>query len=201
MNCPKCGCKMKKQIICPYCKITGDEVKFASNYEAKKRIRNKETEEVYMSSYIPYDVDKKKLAIIMAIGGFFGFDAYYLGRHKFAIIKMATIALGFLTFVLSFYFGFQFLTTPSDILAFACTIFLIGWFSNMIGLIFNKAKVPVVLPTKEELRSRLADYKQMQDEKERNKEEKVKEYYDKKVKKEQEKIRKEEKKKKKDEEK
>ncbi len=199
MNCPKCGCKMKKEIICPYCKITGDEVRFASNVEAKKRIKEKNTEDVLMSSYIPYDVSKKKLALIMIFGGFLGFDAYYLGRKKYGIIKISIIGLAFFSFILSFYLGYSFMETPTDILTFICAIFMIMWFSSLIGLIFNKCKVPIVLPNEQQLKQRIIDKKEEQDKKERLKEEKTKQKFDKKVKNMQKKMQKEEDKKKKDE--
>ena len=122
MKCPKCGCKIQKQIMCPYCKITGDEVRFASNKEAKKRLKNKSNEGVLMSSYIPYDVDKRKLAAITIIGGFFGFDAYYLGRFRYGVIKLATIFLTFICFTLDKFLGFSFLNPLTDILTIICAM-------------------------------------------------------------------------------
>ena len=188
MNCPKCGCKMRKQIICPYCKITGEEVKFASNKEAKKRIKNKNTEEVYISSYIPYDVDKKKLSIITVLGGFWGFDAYYLGRRRYAIIKFGIIALTFYCFIMSHFLNYTFFDTPTEILAFICAIFVFMWFGSMFGLLFNKAKVPIVLPDKDQLKQRMEEREEQIKEKERQKEEKAKKEFDKKVAKEQKKM-------------
>ena len=43
MKCPICGCKMKEEFMCPFCKITGEQVRNVSNKEAIKRIKTKDT--------------------------------------------------------------------------------------------------------------------------------------------------------------
>ncbi len=156
MKCPKCGCGIRKGAFCPYCKITADEVIFASNVEAKKRIKAKDTEDVYTSSYIPFDVSKKKLFFVTFFGGLLGFDAYYLGRYKRAIIQFATIVLAFIMYTLSYVLGYTVLRSVTDILGIASCIFLVMWIGNTFRVLMNKATVPVVLPTADELSERKA---------------------------------------------
>ena len=156
MKCPICGCKMKQEIVCPYCNVTGDDVKFASNREAKKRIKANDTKEVYNSTYLPYDVDRKKLALITVVGGFFGFDLYYLGRYKGGIIQFATIFLGFISVVLSQFFGYTFLSGITEVLTLICAVYFLIWLTKIFNiLLLKKAKVPVVLPDKVELKNRI----------------------------------------------
>ena len=156
MKCPKCGCKIHKQIMCPYCKITGDEVRFASNKEAKRRIKEKNTKEVYNSTYLPYDVDRRKLTLITIFGGFFGFDLHYLGRYKSAIIQFAIIILAFIFVVMTNFFGYSFIKIITEVLTLISTIYLMIWFTKIFNiLVFKKANIPVVLPTKIELKDRI----------------------------------------------
>ncbi len=199
MKCPKCGCGIKQDTFCPYCKITADEVRFASNNEAKKRIKEKETDGVYTSSYIPYDVSKWKLFFITLFGGVFGFDAYYLGRYKRAVIQFATFFLAFVSFTLKQYFGFEAFALPTDILTLICAVFVVMWIGNVIGVAFNKATVPVVLPTKAELVTRQQEWNDSEKAKADAKEAKRQKRYDKMVEKEKKNIEKEEAKKKSDE--
>ena len=189
MKCPICGCKMKKEIVCPYCKITGDEVRFASNKEAKRRIKRKETEEVYESTYIPYDVSKKKLLTIAVLGGFIGADAFFVGRYKRALIQSAIIFLSFMMFIMFQYLGMIFLKVPVELMTLVCAWFMLTWITNICNIIFfNKATVPIVLPTKEELKDRIQERDEMEAEKKRQKEEKSKIKYEKMVEKEKENL-------------
>lgn len=176
---------MKKEIVCPYCKITGDEVKLASNKEAKRRIKRKEVEEVYESTYIPYDVNKKKLLAITVLGGFIGADAFYVGRYKRALVQSAIVFLSFVLFVMYQYLSVVFLKVPVELLTLVCAWFVLTWFTNIFNIIFfNKATVPIVLPTKEELKDRLQERQQMEEIKKSKKEEQNKRKYEKIVEKE-----------------
>ena len=59
---------------------------------------------------------------------------------------------------------------PTQVLTFTCSIFLILWFTNILNLILNKATVPIVLPTKDELKERVQN---KQDEDQRKKDDKL----------------------------
>ena len=82
MKCPICGCKMKEEFMCPFCKITGEQVRNASNKEAIKRIKTKDTKEVYTSSYLPKDVNNTRLMLTCLFGGVFGVHQFYTGKYK-----------------------------------------------------------------------------------------------------------------------
>ena len=197
MKCPKCGCKMKKQIICPYCKITGDEVRFASNKEAKERIKIGDTSEVYISSYIPYDLSKKTLLLITIFGGVLGIDAYYVGRRKRGIIQVATFALAFISFLMYYAIHVGFFKHITEILTLVCAIFVCLWLSAIFRLCFGICKVPIVLPNEEQLKQRKENYKQELKEKEEVKLKKEAEKLEKKVNREKKNLEKKERKKKK----
>ena len=199
MKCPKCGCGVRKNTFCPYCKITADEIRFASNNEAKKRIKEKNTEDVYISSTIPYDVSKWKLLLITIFGGVIGLDAYYLGRHKRGIIQLAIFVVAFMLFTVQQLGGYEFLDVPLDILALTCAILVFLWIGSIFGVMLNKAKVPIVLPTKSELETRQQEYNDSIKAKEESKEEKRQKRYNKMLEKEKKNLEKKEKKSKTDE--
>ena len=202
MKCPICGCKMKKEIVCPYCKITGDEVRFASNKEAKRRIDRGDTKEVYNSTYIPYDVDRRKLMWITIFGGFFGIDAYVMGRKKRGIIQTSIILFSFLVYLLYQYVGLLFLHLPTEFLTLVCSVFMIMWFTAIFNIVFlKKAIIPVVLPTKQELKDRIVEREAQIKENANKKEARAKAKYDKLIQKEKRKMEEAEKKKNKEKEK
>ena len=185
MKCPICGCKMKHEIACPYCNITGDEVRFVSNVEAKKRIKAKEPKEVYNSTYIPYDINRRRLALVTILGGFFGLDLYYVGRYKYAILQLATIFVAFVCFILFKYLGYAFFEVPTEILTLVCAIFVLLWFTRIFNvLILKKATIPIVLPNKVELKDRIVARSEEEKLRKENKEKRKKSKYNKLVEKE-----------------
>ena len=82
MKCPICGCKMKEEFMCPYCKITGRQVKTASNKKAKEKLITGDQEGVYNSSYLPCDINNTRLMLITLFGGPFGLHRFHVGKFK-----------------------------------------------------------------------------------------------------------------------
>ena len=185
MNCPKCGCKMQKQIICPYCKITGDEVRFASNKEAKKRIKEKNKEDVLISHYRPFDVEKRIMILITIFGGFFGIDKYYVGRYLSATIHASVITFTFIMVTLRFiYLAIEVIKVLTELSSLVATIYTFLWLCNIVRVFFNGGTYPVVLPNKEQLELRIKQHEAKLSEMEAKKEAKKEEKKDKKSKKE-----------------
>ncbi len=150
MKCPVCGAKMIDDKICRYCNVTSDEVLNASNIEAKRAFKEKRKDDVCYTTDIPSDVNKKKLVLFTVFLGLYGVHNFYIGRlYKGlynAISVGGLILSGFLEYFLglnafTFYFGRFFLWLT--------VVNLFMWFSDIVNLIFNKFKVPVVLPKTE----------------------------------------------------
>lgn len=147
MKCPICGCKMKQEFMCPFCKVTGHQVRNASNREAKERIRKKDTKEVYNSSYMPKDINRTRLLLITLFGGFVGTHQFYVGKYKTGLFFGFSFLYTIVFFALSFYMF------PNNVvlkyfanfgyIIFAVVIFL--WISDFFKVLFKRFSVPVVL--------------------------------------------------------
>ncbi len=147
MKCPICGCKMKEEFMCPYCKITGDQVKNASNKEAKERIKKKDTKEVYNSTYLPKDVNNTRLLLLTLFGGFLGIHQSYVGKWKTGLFYCFGFMIPLIFFVLSTYIFvenkiLQYMSQVGYVFA-ALVIFL--WIADFFKVCFKSFSIPVVL--------------------------------------------------------
>ena len=148
MRCPICNCKMKHKTICPYCKITGEQVSGASNQLAKIAIRNGKKENVVYSSTIPYDINYTRLLLIAIFTGFLGVHNYYVGRYiKGAFCTLSVIfCVIFATIEYAFgatrYFVFDLFY---EIFFLIATVTILLWIYDIMNLSFKKFKMPVII--------------------------------------------------------
>ena len=153
MRCPICGAKLKDE-KCPYCKITSNQVVYASNADAKEARIHKTKKEVYTSDVMPKDVNKLKLWLFTIIGGWVGADSFLTGKYVKGMFSLFT----FMTLYLFSFFhslasilnwGDNAVTTFSFLLQmfsiFGVITFMM-WLIGVIQLIFKKYKFPVVIP-------------------------------------------------------
>ena len=147
MKCPICGCKMKEEFMCPYCKITGHQVKTASNKKAKEKILKRDKDGVYNSSYLPCDVNRTRLMLIALFGGPFGAHHFHVGR-----IKMGFYFLFSCFYTVIFYILSTMIFKNNSILNYFTSvgyvlygIALFMWMSDFVKICFKKFSMPVVL--------------------------------------------------------
>lgn len=147
MKCPICGCKMKEEFMCPYCKITGTQVKEASNKKAKERIKKKDTKEVYNSTYMPQDVNRTRLLLVTLFGGFVGAQKFYVGKYKMGLFSVFAFAYCFTFYALSFFIFKDVMAlkyfADFGYMMYAVVIFV--WISDFFKVLFKKFSIPVVL--------------------------------------------------------
>lgn len=133
--------------MCPFCKITGEQVRNASNKEAMVKIREKDTKEVYNSSYLPKDVNNTRLFLKALFGGFLGIHQMSVGKYKtgwfYAILSFYAI----FTYILS-----HFLFPSSVVLEYFMKVgFVFGaivifcWIADCFKILFKSFSIPVVL--------------------------------------------------------
>lgn len=147
MKCPICGCKMKEEFMCPYCKITGEQVKNASNKEAKTRIKKRDTKEVYSSSYMPKDVNRTRLWLVNLFGGFLGLHQFYVGKWKWGLYSILSFVYVLIFHALSFYI-YKDSVVLSYFADFGYAIYAVVvyvWISDFFKIMFKKFSMPVVL--------------------------------------------------------
>lgn len=147
MKCPICGCKMKEEFMCPFCKITGEQVRNASNSEAKERIRRKDTKEVYNSSYLPKDVNNTRLMLIALFGGAFGIHQFYVGKYKTGLFYMLSFLYAVIFYALSWLLfpGVVVLEYFMDFGLLLAALIILLWISDFFKICFKSFSIPVVL--------------------------------------------------------
>jgi len=156
MRCPVCGAKLYQKLICPYCKITAEEIMHASNKKVKECRKTGKKDLICFSTVLPQDVSRVKLWLFTIFLGWCGVNHFIIGRNirgGFAVgatvmslfmmlvkyVILTNVSLNFLLFIQALY----------EISMYAMIINLIMWISDIIALIFKGFKVPVVLPPKE----------------------------------------------------
>ena len=148
MRCPICNCKMKEKAVCPYCKITGEQVSGASNQLAKIALRSGEKKNVVYSTTFPYDVNYTRLLLIAIFTGFLGIHNFYIGREKKGIFCLSSIVFVLIFVVIDKAFGATkyFAFDLFYEIAFLCaTIAVMFWLYDVMALIFKSFKMPVVI--------------------------------------------------------
>ena len=153
---------MPKKLICPYCKVTGDQVQYGSNIEAKKLLRQGIDDEVYLSSTMPYDINRTKLLLYAIFLGWLGFHNYLVGRFKRGIYF--NISLGIFLICCLFFeinerqWGIQMLEYSLQIVSVFSGLFFVIWFADIIAICLRKFKTPVKLAKLEEIKFREKKY-------------------------------------------
>lgn len=148
MRCPICNCKMKHKTICPYCKITGEQVSGASNQLAKVALRSGEKQKVVYSSTFPYDVNYTRLLLLTIFTGFLGVHNFYIGRDKKGVFCIASLVLTIIFMILDMAFNatrFFVYDLFYEIFFLCATITIMFWIYDILCLAFKSFKMPVVL--------------------------------------------------------
>lgn len=147
MKCPICGCKMKEEFMCPFCKITGSQVRNASNKEAIVKIKEKDTEEVYNSTYLPRDVNNTRLFLKSLFGGFLGIHQVSVGKYKTGWFYLILSTYAIITYILSrFLFPASIVLEYMKQVGYVCgAIVIFCWISDCFKILFKSFSMPVVL--------------------------------------------------------
>ncbi len=156
MSCPVCGAKMLNNQVCRYCPtVTADRVMNASNKRAKLALRNKTNDEVHTSSYLPSDVSKKKLWILLALFGIVGVHNFYVGKYVKGFFCSLSWGLASVFVMLQMiseannWGAENGLQVIISVFAFCSAIAFLLWIGDVFALLFHNYKVPVVLKDEE----------------------------------------------------
>lgn len=147
---------MVSKQLCPYCKITHEQVTSASNRKVKEYRKTGNTDMIHFTNVIPSDLSRLKIILYTIFFGLIGVNHYYIlrpVRGTFACVSTASaFFMALLPFIIeiSTKVGKSIYNIIFDIVFLAMTFNLIMWFSDLIGVIFGTFKVPVVLGNKKE---------------------------------------------------
>lgn len=152
MRCPQCGCNMEKTNCCPYCDISKEQVYFASNKKAKEYFKKGLKDKVCYSSIKPRDVDKVKMFLLTLFLGFFGAGNFYVGKRGKGIFACISFITAFIATVLTTSFADVSIINDIASIPVACAaITVIIWVSDLLSLLLNIYKYPVVIPEKKSI--------------------------------------------------
>ncbi len=150
MKCPICGCKMKYK-ICPYCKITDEQVENASNKEVVKARKEGRKNEIYYSSTVPYDVNRMRLILFTIFLGWAGVHSFYVKRNIKGIYPIVTFFTCAILYVIDVFtasdLGFVY-RLFFEIFMYATAIGIVMWVFDIFGVLTKTYKIPVVLAEK-----------------------------------------------------
>ena len=160
LRCPICNAKVTGG-KCPFCKITEEQILYASNTKAKKEVNKKK---VYSSTLKPIDVKKSDMLTLTILYGLLGVGSFFVGKKNRGLYQVISFGVFFVFFVLELLFMmyrienavFNLLT---DLVLLNFGVCIIMWTLDVCRVIFNRYSYPVVLPNvdkidvaKEELR-------------------------------------------------
>lgn len=155
MRCPVCGAKLVGKQICPYCKITDEQITSASNRKVKEYRKTGNKDLICYTNVIPKDLSKLKIILYTIFLGWFGINHLYVlrpVRGTFSIVAtVGSIMISIIGIVLSI--KIQFWRTVYNlfysILFYMMAFNVLLWVFDIFAVIFKGFKVPVVLPKKE----------------------------------------------------
>lgn len=149
MRCPLCFDKIPHYSnICVSCGFNKEELNNTSNAMIFE-MRDKDPEIIIESTVMPKDLKKKRLLLLCIFTGWFGGHLFYCRKYVkgtiYAIImSILLIACPFIYGTLPIPFGID----PVDLTTWVSVpgaIVFISWLIELIQIIFNRFKIPVVL--------------------------------------------------------
>lgn len=158
-RCPRCGAKTyfaSKQ--CSVCDLKFDRLKNLSNKEAKKAIKEKQTEKVLYLSERPADVSKRKFMLLYLLLGWFGGHNIYVGKYKrgfYSLISLSAFLIAFIVEEILFFNGVDTAYLNYYLVMPLCTFAVFGiiiWFMDMVALFTKTYKYPSALSVEDYLK-------------------------------------------------
>lgn len=156
MRCPVCGAKLVAKQICPYCKITDEQILGASNKKVKEYRKTGNKDLICKTTVVPSDVSRLKLILYTIFLGWCGVNHYYVSRNvrgTYAVISSAgSIGILLLSFVLGEMskVGTTIYGLFYNIFFYMMAINVVLWILDIFAVLLKTFKIPVVLAKKGE---------------------------------------------------
>lgn len=151
VTCPRCGLKMTAGTpTCEECGLVFERLSFATNKDAKRKIRRGDRDYIIRTTHLPSDVKYWKLLLMVIFTGLFGGHNYYVGRYLrgaiFSIIfALVLVCVIFNSYIIAYYEQWMELIGAIVIGPFGL-VWL--WDIAMVGL--KRFKVPIAIDLQSE---------------------------------------------------
>lgn len=154
--CPRCGLKsLKLQDTCPDCGLVFARLELATNKDAKKLIKRRETDYIIKTSQLPKDVNYIKLLLLVIFVGVMGGHCFRVGRYW----RGSLLLLNFIAVVMYVIFNAPLIAYDGGALIAVLTTLsgfvLFLWAYDLIMIVLKKFKVPVAIDLKGDLTDNL----------------------------------------------
>ena len=142
-KCPRCGNKcLIAQERCEECDLVFSRLQYASNKEAKRKLRHFDNDFIIYTNQYPSDVSWWKLLLLTFLTGLVGGHYYYVGKYW----KGGLMSAGFVYLVFCTIFNAQMVDIFEATLAYLpIGILGISWLVSLIFVCFKKFTVPVIV--------------------------------------------------------
>lgn len=151
VTCPRCGLKVPQGTPqCSDCGLIFERLQFASNKDAKRKIRRGDREYIIRTSHLPSDVKYWKLLLLVIFTGLVGGHNYYVGRYLRGIIFSCLFTLTILCVVFNSYIMQAFPQWMELIGALLIGPFALVWLFDISMVILKKFKVPIAIDLQSE---------------------------------------------------
>lgn len=154
MRCPICGAKLYAKQICPYCKITDEQILNASNKKVKEYRKTGNTDMIHYTTVIPKDLSRLKIILYTIFLGLVGVNHYYVKRPIRGLFSSITaggvLLVSILPFMIDIASGTMMIVygLMYEIFFAGFTFSFLMWFFDVLAVFFKTFKVPVVLGEK-----------------------------------------------------
>ena len=150
-KCPRCGNKVFKTFEnCGNCGLNFNKLAKATNYEGKQEVYKNEKERVVWTNQLPSDLNKWNLFFMALFLGWAGVHLFQVGKLGRAISHVFGLVLGGAYIILLnvgelnvFWYNFGNIAGAFWLVTFVLSVI------DIFEIAFNKFKVPVSLPYKE----------------------------------------------------
>jgi len=158
LRCPICGAKMINKQLCPYCKVTDEQVLSASNKKVKEYRKSGNVDMIHYTTILPPDLKRWKVVLFTILLGLVGVNYFYVNRPVrgwFSLLStIGSIIFILLEFLIDFgsKFGKILFNITYEIFLYSMAINVVLWVIDIVSVIFKSFKVPVVIPSKEDIK-------------------------------------------------
>ena len=147
-KCPRCGNKcLIAQERCDECDLVFSRLKYASNKEAKRKLRHFDKDFIIYTNQYPSDVSWWKILLLAFFTGLFGGHFYYVGKY----FKGGLMSAGFIYLVFCTIFNAQMVEALETHFAYLpIGIYGFAWLISLGFVCLKKFTVPVIVKMPDE---------------------------------------------------
>lgn len=146
ITCPRCGWKMSEGTpVCEDCGLVFERLAFATNKDAKRKIKRGDRDYILRTTKLPKDVKYWKLLLMVIFLGLPGGHNYYVGRYLRGAIFSIFFTLTILCAVLNAWIMETFPQWMELIGGLLIGPFGLAWIFDICAVALKKFRVPVAI--------------------------------------------------------